>query len=136
MLPQLNALNGTEMIEFMLASIRKKLEDSGEFHLHTTFPLFRLDYKLSIASYPQQDLEDAPKIKVEGTTLLDRREDRSVKELSEPIKTEIEASIVVDTPDKARVEAHLPVPTPSPGPGGVIVDKPVSRMPKVGNKKH
>ena len=124
--PSFNALNGTEMVEYIKEKIGKALEDTGEFQANLTFPLFNATYRVSVASYPQQQLTQEPKIKVEGSVLVDNRETKDVLPPDHKTTT-VESEFRVDTPDKARDEVGMPIPTPAPGPKGVLVDKGVVR---------
>lgn len=124
---QFNALNGTELLEAIVARIRRKLEDTGEFEQHRTFPLIKLTFSVGLAVYPKQNLDDEPLTKITDTLTLP--EGVSVPP-EEPVSTIAETeSVVIDTPDLERKEAGLAITVPVLGLGGVIVDKP--QAPKV-----
>lgn len=116
-----NALNGKELVEVILDTIREKLEKTGEFPQGLTFPWVHFTFNVSVLSYPKQDRNAEPGIKVEGS------EGSGEPAPAEASETRVSHSEIIDTPDKARVEHKLPVPTPSPSSGKVFVDKPIHR---------
>lgn len=121
-----NALNGTELIEVIKDRIGKKLEASGEFKYHLTFPWSRISFAVGVVAYPQQAMDDTdPKIKVKGAEIFGEGEAPS----GAPVTVSVSGGAVLDTPDKDRVEAQIPVPTIVEGPGGQKIDKPVLRAP-------
>lgn len=121
-----NALNGTELIEVIKEEIGRKLDLTGEFRPHSTWPWVKVSYEIKVLGYPQQDVKDEPKIKVSGEKEVGESSDYSV-----PVVTiaSFKDEKVIDTPDAARIEAKLPIPIPAPAPGNVHVDKFVHRPP-------
>lgn len=126
-----NALNGEELIKVISAevtsSVRVALENSGEFRTHNTFPWVKITYGVQVLAYPQQNTGDEPKIKVEGKIDINSGPpNEEAKILPEPIKVVIEDGKLINQPDKARIDAGLPIPTIAPA-AGVMVDKLINR---------
>lgn len=123
-----NALTGPELKAHILDTIGKKLDATGEFVAHITFPWVKYTFEVGIVAYPKQAVDAPPEIVAKGEEELgDETIGGSRKD------TKISGEEVVDTPDAARIASGLPIPTIAPGPGGVKIDKPV--MPKVEEKK-
>ena len=132
---QFNALTGTELLEVIITRIRKKLEDTGEFEYHRTYPLIRLTYSVGVASYPKQDLDSAPLILAKDDAQVPDGSVTSDKSVIADTLIEVEDSIVLDTPDLTRKETGLPISVPVVGTGGITVDKPQAPKIKVINPK-
>lgn len=127
-----NALTGTELIEVIKEEIGNKLDLTGEFKGHSTFPWVRVSYEIKVLGYPQQDIKDEPKIKVSGDLEIPKPrigESPSLAHAEAPTIAYLKDEKVIDTPDKARVEAKLPVPVVAPAPGNVLVDRFVQKPP-------
>lgn len=117
------ALNGAELIEVIKNEVGQALERSNNFRVNTTFPWVKVSFEIKVLAYPAQDTKDEPKIKVVGTKELGQALDYSV-----PVEeTTVTSEGIFDTPDKARVDADLPLHIPSSA-GGQIVDKPVQKV--------
>lgn len=122
--PTFNSLNGQELIEVILSEIREKLELTGEFKQHQGFPLVRVRYEVGVNSYPKQILEEEPKIIAKDEVVLPKGEEvPTVEAETEVVK--VSDDITIDTPDKARRKAKIPIKVPAVGPNKVIEDRPV-----------
>lgn len=108
-----NALNGAEALEVVLAKIRKSLESTGEFRQNIAFPMMRFDYDVKFWVYPKQPLTGTPSINAQGG------EGELPKE-GAPSTIQVTDTNLVDTPDKARLEANLDIPKPTITPGGIV----------------
>lgn len=106
------ALNGLETLEVIMTKIRRALENTGEFKQNIAFPLLRFDYDLKVWAYPKQPLDGEPGIKVVG----------SVGEATGEPLVNVSSTKVMDTPDKERFDANLPIPVVQPAAGGILVD--------------
>lgn len=119
-----NALSGPELKAVILAAIAKKLDDTGEFGGHMAYPWVSYTFKVGIVAYPKQAMNAEPGIVAEQADPVDYGKFPSNAEAPEPATiTQVTGSDVIDTPDKARLDADLPLPTMAVGLGGVIVDK-------------
>ncbi len=114
-----NALSGPELLKVVLTDIEKKLLATGEFDAHVTFPWVKYNYSVGLVVYPKQAVDAEPGIKVAGEF------EAPVVGPSEgtPVEIKVEDTVIVDTPDLARIESSQPIPTPGRGPGNVLVDK-------------
>jgi hypothetical protein len=125
-----NALNGPELKAVILAAIAKKLDDTGEFSTHMTYPWVSYTFNVGIVSYPKQAMDAEPGIVAVQETPVDIGKFPTNEEAPEPATvTQVHGGAVIDTPDKARLDADLPLPTTAVGLGGVIVDKPIVAPP-------
>lgn len=122
-----NALNGPELLKYILTKIEEKLESTGEFLPNITFPWVKFDFEVKVLVYPKQAMTDTAKLIVKGSGVAGELVDRDWP--ANPPTTIIEfnakSSEVIDIPDQARVDSGQPVPTTTPGTKGVLVDKPV-----------
>src|SRR5579862_6009132 len=110
--PQFNALTGPELIDVILSKVREKLEDTGEFKAHRTFPWVKLFFgSIKVLAYPKQDYDDEPEIKTDEIEVVLTPDAPQPDE--QPVTVEIAPSEeIIDTPDQARMDADLPLPTP------------------------
>lgn len=116
-----NALTGKELKEVILQKISEELDLSGDFGPHLTYPWIKYDFRVRVLSYPRQAVTSDPDVKAEATTIS------NIPERSETIhEIQVTNEQIIDTPDQARADHNLPIPTATPGPGGVLVDKPVT----------
>lgn len=114
-----NALNGEELIKFLLVGVEKSLRESGEFGPAITFPWFEYRWILNVTVYPKQARGAEPLIKLDAEGKAQGNQpDES------PTKIELSSGDVVDTPDLARIDSDQPIHIPEPSSGGVTVDKP------------
>jgi hypothetical protein len=107
-----NALTGVESLDVILSKIKTALLNTGEFQNHITFPLPKYEFSVKVWVYPKQSLEGPPGIEVKGS---DGAADGAPN-------VSITKSEILDTPDKARLDAGLPVPRANMV-GGIVVDK-------------
>lgn len=138
-MPQIfNALNGPEILEFLVSKFRDALVNTGEFKTHQTYPWFKYKFEVGITTYPKQSKDDKPGIVAKGEQTP---EDPTPSD-ERPVKFELVEEKVIDTPDEARIESNQPVPVQTtvvigeggPNPQSMIVDKPVEH--KIPIKKH
>lgn len=124
-----NALSGPELVEAIVADIRKKLVATGDFDANITFPWVKYEFRVSMVSYPKQPADADPVLVAHGTGGATEGvpSDATPDLLKETVVAD---SVVVDTPDHARIDSGLPIPTPAPGPGKVLVDKLVQPAPQ------
>ena len=129
-----NALSGPEAVKAILAVIEKRLLATGEFDGHVTFPWFKYDYNIAMVIYPKQAVDADPGIKVSGTggSTTGIPSEAKADEIHE---VAISDSVIVDTPDLARIESDQPIPTPARGAGNVLVDKLVTPAPPAGDRR-
>ncbi len=120
-----NALTGPELKEVLLRKISEQLDLTGEFKTNITYPWVKYNITVKLLSYPRQGIGDTPGIiaQVDGE-IAAGGEPPQVSELV----VDFSLDEVIDTPDKARVDADLPIPTTAQGPGGVLVDKQVKQV--------
>ena len=117
-----NALSGPELLKAVLSDIEKKLLATGEFDTHVTFPWVKYDYRVSMVVYPKQAVDAEPGIVVAG-----QFEAPVVEPGEKPLtQFKVEDTVIVDTPDLARIASEQPIPTPGRGPGNVLIDKMVT----------
>lgn len=132
--PVFNALSGPELLKTVLADIERKLLATGEFEGHMTFPWVKYQYEVAMVVYPKQAVDAEPGISAKGD--FEAGTLPSNEEVPEPAHTfDVKDSVVVDTPNIARIESDQPIPTPGRGPGGVLIDKPVSFVKPDANRK-
>lgn len=130
---QFNPLNGTELMEVIIADIRRAMIESGEFSQNLTYQWIKYDYKIKMVSYPKNSAEDEPQEVVTGGAAFP---DPDFPPLdidavdTQRLFLEPDAPVIVDTPDQARVDADLPLPTPVPVVNVGIVDKPIRQAKK------
>lgn len=129
--PVFNALDGQELITVILNEIREKLEATNEFRQHRAFPLIKLTFSIGVASYPSQELDAEPKIKTQGEVTLPKGVGTPAVEPAPTVT--VEDTQVIDTPDRARRKANIPIKVPAPGPNKIHEDRPVP--PKVKETK-
>ncbi len=110
---QFNALNGAEALEVVLAKVRKSLELTGEFRQNIAFPMMRFDFDVRFWVYPKQPLTGDPSIKTTGG-------EGEVPKEGTPPSIQVTDTNLVDTPDKARLEANLDIPKPTLTPAGIV----------------
>ncbi len=119
-----NALSGPELLKVVLTDIEKKLLATGEFDAHVTFPWVKYNYQVGLVVYPKQAVDAEPGIKAAGEGEVDNKDPEVDKESA--VSIEVEDTVIVDTPDLARIASNLPVPTPGRGPGNVLIDRMVT----------
>jgi len=130
---QFNALTGPELKSVILKEIENKLDETGEFAQHRTFPWVKLTIgAIKVLAYPKQGMEDEPEIQTPQIEKVLSEKDAPQPDEQPSIIDLGSYSLVIDTPDKARDEAGLPIPVPGIADvGGVavptIVDKYVSK---------
>jgi hypothetical protein len=110
-----NALTGMEFLDVILSKIKTALLNTGEFQNHITFPLPKYEFSVGVWVYPKQSLDGPPGMVVKG----------SEGEAEGAPKISVTKSEILDIPDKARLEAGLPVPRANKV-NGVLVDKAIA----------
>lgn len=120
--PELIAMNGREVLKYLIDRIEKKLDASGEFAEHVTFPWWKYSFEVKLLSYPKQDIDVDLNVVAQGQ--------ETIGEIAltghEVVHTvEVEESETIDTPDKARIDSDQPINVPASGPGGNTIDKQV-----------
>lgn len=119
--PELIAMNGREVLKYLIDRIEKKLDASGEFAEHVTFPWWKYSFEVKLLSYPKQDIDVDLNVVAQGEEVIGgiASEGTVVSELK------VEESETIDTPDKARIDSDQPINVPASGPGGNTIDKQV-----------
>ena len=128
---QFNPLSGTELLEVIIADIRKIAEESGEFSPNLAYPWIKYSYEIKLTTYPKRPIDAEPETVVAGGANAST-DDLDPQAIQEPEVVLSSGDVIIDTPDQARVDADLPLPTAVPVVNVGIVDKPIRQQTKKG----
>lgn len=120
-------LSGPEVVESILAELRKKLRVNGRFHPHMAYAGYRAEVQVKF--YPAASLIPPANYRVELEQVP------SGATLSESATVEAEVEIPVRPPNKVREEAGLPTPVLTQDNQGNAVEKWVHRKGQVPKNK-